>query len=640
MSYFEANLKSLEKHNPLLAKDLKSLELTAIIEKFAFKNSKNGEINLFYQNLPIHDNESPINEAKVITGFLQDSSDSSITILLGLGIGYLLKECFNSISGKIIIFEPNIEILKFSLEAIDFSELLDSERVFITSDFAQLTLILQELYSLDSKIHLNGLTSFKLFNPDLLEVLSAEINETVSELNANFSTLFDKAPFWAVNSVKNIKNIIDKPDILALDNIFLNKPAVIVSPGPSLDDYIEDLKANKDKVVIFATGNSAKTLINNGIEPNFICFIDNNDNTAQVSGIDVSNINLIAQPTAHNNVFNINSKRKYVYFTENDLFSRWMKTTCNFDLPKYDSKGTVSYCAFVSAVISGCNPIILLGQDLAYTNNKCYATSSAYGGLKVKCSSETGEYELDINNKENLIKHYVKDELMHAKEDVLNYVFNQVRSKLDLVKGQHGELLPTDTNYKSFIKYFEEFALTQQTSIKLYNSSIGGAQIDGFENKPISQILSDFSPLGINIDEVISNSSDNYKLPLQSNLSTLKAEIAQTKEMLLTYVKKAETLVELCINTEKEVKSLSPNVNLIRQNSNVLIEEFFEFQEGVFYNNNFLTYPVFKELAILNNLINSEELFDDLIRFCYTHKAFYTKFITEYEQIIFYLEDI
>lgn len=631
MNNFDNNLMYIEKYNAKLTDKLKAIRLDEIITNFNLENSINGEINLLYKNIHLHNEQSPINEAKVITGTFQHKSEHSITILLGLGLGYLLKETFNQTQGQIIIYEPNIDILRFTLESVDFEDVFKSEKTFIVNDFIQLKEIINKIYSLNSKINLNGLTSFTRLNPNDVNTVSSHIQAAITEINNDYITLFEKGPFWAKNSVKNIKNIINHPDVLSLKDLFSGKPAVIVSSGPSLDDHIETLKINKDKVIIFATGNSATTLINNGIKPDFICFIDNNDNTAQVVDVDISNVNIIAQPTANPNVFNLNSKRKFVFYTENDLFSRWMKKIGDFNFPEYDSKGTVSYCACISAIISGCNPIILMGQDLAYTKNKCYASSSAYGGLEVKFNSETEQYEINITDRENLIKHYIKDELLYDTEGILASLYNQVKSNLTTVKGQDGRLLATSANYKSFIYYFEEFAQTKPSELKLYNSSLGGAQIEGFENRDLLSILADFPQHKIDKEAKINDALNEYKLPIEKNIQT---ELTGTKELITKYMNKARTLIAICESLEVEAKRKSLNLNKIRKNTNLIIDGFLSFQENLFGTNNFLTYPIFKELATLNNLINSENVFDDLVLFSVTNKVFYSKFILEYEQIL------
>ncbi|UKI40412.1 MAG: hypothetical protein L6V95_09460 [Candidatus Melainabacteria bacterium] len=65
-------------------------------------------------------------------------------------------------------------------------------------------------------------------------------------------------------------------------------------------------------------------------------------------------------------------------------------------------KVLVAYNALFCAKIAGCNPIILIGQDLAYTNGKLYADNSPYCEFKCKYDENIKKYSVYINDFEKL----------------------------------------------------------------------------------------------------------------------------------------------------------------------------------------------------------------------------------------------
>ena len=72
--------------------------------------------------------------------------------------------------------------------------------------------------------------------------------------------------------------------------------------------------------------------------------------------------------------------QEFIY-SHNDLFSRWLANIADFSIEDYIIKGSGSYCALFSAYMAGCNPIIFAGQDLAYSDGKCYSSDSAFSAL-------------------------------------------------------------------------------------------------------------------------------------------------------------------------------------------------------------------------------------------------------------------
>ena len=70
-----------------------------------------------------------------------------------------------------------------------------------------------------------------------------------------------------LNIIKNIQNerdlILELPDLKGLD-------AVIIGAGPSLDDTVLKLRQFRNRYCIIATDGSLKTLLNNGVFPDFI----------------------------------------------------------------------------------------------------------------------------------------------------------------------------------------------------------------------------------------------------------------------------------------------------------------------------------------------------------------------------------
>ena len=78
--------------------------------------NENGQYNLVFNSIPLHSTLDVLEEAKNIVKNIENKQNqNSIRILYGLGLGYLADEFCTSLEGNIVIYEPNIEIIKYVL---------------------------------------------------------------------------------------------------------------------------------------------------------------------------------------------------------------------------------------------------------------------------------------------------------------------------------------------------------------------------------------------------------------------------------------------------------------------------------------------------------------------------------------------
>ncbi len=114
----------------------------------------------------------------------------------------------------------------------------------------------------------------------------------------------------------------------------------------------------------------------------------------------------------------------------------------------YVEKGTVAYQALNSAQILGFSKIIVVGQDLAYLDNRCYSADSSYGELIYEYDEKTKEITFKIKDEEKMIASCYNK----------GFATNKIRTAtlgLDFVKGVRGDMLPTFKSYAAFYKFFK-----------------------------------------------------------------------------------------------------------------------------------------------------------------------------------------
>ncbi len=497
------NLKIIAKYNPKLAE--KVLSHTQIDAEFEFIEAKSGDIVLSYKNKALHSTTDPQEEALKIFKNLSHDEKTTINVVFGLGIGYLLKRFTMNVKGKIVVFEPSIDVLRITLEIADLTAELSKPGVFIVDSIKDIEKFYEHLYVDGAELTLSFTRPYVEMYPKVFDKLIDELGFMRGLYSCNYKNLFEKSRHWTLNGIINTYQTLRAYDLEHLRNKFTSKPAVIISAGPSLDKNIHQLKEFQDKAVIFSVGTSTKTAIKHGIKPDFLTIVEYNDCMSQIEGLDISDMNLILHPSANKKFHKLKAKKRFTYYPNNDFFSKWLAQKMGIDITDYENKGTVSLCAVFSAMIMGCSPIILIGQDLAYVDGKCYSKDSAYKDLVCIKDPETGKYEVGPADKNSYIKALGIDKDIAQK--YTEERFKELTDSIYMVKGQNGDMLPTDPGYATFIKYFEDLAAQKGNDFKFINSTEGGAYLKGFEHIPLTKALSQNTGNAFDVEDIIKDIS-------------------------------------------------------------------------------------------------------------------------------------
>jgi hypothetical protein len=219
-----------------------------------------------------------------------------------------------------------------------------------------------------------------------------------------------------------------------------------------------------------------------GIVPDFVNVLEVQDVSQQLKGVSfVPETNLILLPQTHQNIFNTPTKRKMLTYTAKDPLTTWLSRALNEPLFGYHHHGTVSVTALLHLMKMGCNPIFLLGQDLAYPQGQMYSTHSVYRdrGFTI---DENGPRDMRWANKEDFYGVMLDNDDDFEKKTKLFW------HKLTTVKGWQGETLYTDFSFDSFRLVFEQIQ-DQNPDVRIVNCSEGGAYIHQLDHLPFAQAV-------------------------------------------------------------------------------------------------------------------------------------------------------
>ena len=540
---FQKNIIALKIKNPILAEKLQNFIPTDVPRLV----QENNTYNLIYKNKYIHNQTSPLDEAKQIFS-MSTNEPVSIHLVYGIGLGYLFQITSINSLGTVILYEPDLNFLWLSFSLVDFSNDILKQNVFITDNINDAS---EAIYKKSGTLNTFQILSL----PSIIEIKSEDFTKDIKTFQNIVGTYaldlkYTKENFYPSLKmlIKNIPNLYNEKPLAKFKNIFKEKTAVIVSAGPTLDRNIETLKKYRDRFILFTVGTAVKTLYKNHIKPDFLCIIETYNSSKQVEGLDLKDVYFITEPYANPALRNFKYKEIFSHISANNSINQFWGNICGENIEEYWTKGTVSYTAINCARILGCSKIILVGQDLAYIDGQCYSKDSAYKDLACIKNKDTEKWEIIAKDFESFANSISAASTIEERSKVATRRLERLNKALYYVKGINGDMIPTESVYAAFIPPLVEYA-QHFNQVKYINTSMIGAQIDGFENMPLDIALKDSKPIGkINM---ISDFEYN-KNQINFNLNNKLKELLGCLKIILEGQNFAKNLITE-INSQKTV---------------------------------------------------------------------------------------
>ena len=509
---FDNNLKALATKDAELAQKIK----THILSDVPQLVQENASFNLIYKNIYLHNQLNPLAEAREI--FTQaENTPVSIHLVYGLGLGYLFQVASQESKGSVILYEPDLNILRIVFTLVDFSKDILKKNVFIASTLDKVG---EYIYQKSNTKN----TPLLLSTNGTRELYKNNFDELVNKLHTmvgsySLDRKYTQKRFYPslAHLIYNIPNLVNEIPLTEIKDFYKGKTAVIVSAGPSLDKNIDTLKKYRDNIILIVVGTAMKAVVRHGLTPDFLCIIELFDSSKQIEDLDLSQVNFVTEPASNKNYRKFKFKQVFSHTSANFPVNHFWSKIADLDISEYFSKGTVSYTALNVARILGCSKIVLVGQDLAYLEGQCYSKDSAYKDLVCKYNENLKRWEIvakDFDNFRDSLSNY---EDIEIRTKLANNRLINLNNSLYYVKGINGDMIPTESVYAAFIPPLTEF--TQKYNDREYiNTSLAGAQIDGFKNLSLEEALKDTEKinnrnLSINFEynkEKIKNSLINY----------------------------------------------------------------------------------------------------------------------------------
>lgn len=380
---FKNNLNKWAFLNPDVVQILATMECKEI----AICQNEDGQLNLRKLNdsaTPyFHSLNSPFREAQ--HWFLSlELKDTVILYVYGIGLGYyydVIHDWLKEDPQRFVIFlEDQLEVIKFFLETDRAADFLNNKQVrlvYFTWEMSYFSLgFISSLFSL-LPFKVTGLKSYQERFPSRINELHARISffhDMRRGTSAEFIA-FSQGGFIS-NYYKNLFELPKAKLALQMAGQFKNIPAIICGAGPSLARNINFLKTLQDKALIMAGGTAMNVLNGAGIKPHFGLGIDPNPAhyNRLISNIAFEEPFFYRQRMYHPALKLIQGEHLFVTGAGGYRLPSWFEDKLGIPKtePLEEGHNVVNFNLSIAKDL-GCNPILIVGVDLAYSDNLSYA---------------------------------------------------------------------------------------------------------------------------------------------------------------------------------------------------------------------------------------------------------------------------
>lgn len=325
-------------------------------------------------SLFIHSRYRPREEAARLVA-AQPDMDSPTFIVFGSGLGYLLDELERRYHEVILIVaEPDVRLIKAALCVCDLHRAVEGCRLaFVTTtDRAELHAVLLRynghlLLGFQQLAHPYTSRVAKTFH----QTVRAALPDFLSFGKMQMMTLLRNARITDRNIAMNLPHYLKNPGVESLAGRAAGYPAILVAAGPSLARQLDLLCDLRDRAVIIAVQTVYKLLLARGCVPHFVTSLDYHEVSAQFfrDAGDAGDCILVSEPKATWHVADMFTGRKRL------LHSAFVDDLLRDAAPRRGSLragSTVAHLSLYLAEHLGCDPIILVGQDLCFSDGLYY----------------------------------------------------------------------------------------------------------------------------------------------------------------------------------------------------------------------------------------------------------------------------
>lgn len=312
-----------------------------------------------------------------------DPNRDYLLYIYGMGNLQLLEKLIATTSEntKILVVEENMHIFRYMMYFKRLDTLLKSKKVCFTVgeqqcyDLMVRICIQNEWSNLVHNMKVITTPAYQVYRTQLQQKTKQFMQELATSIHILGNSTEDQMN-GVTNNYKNVDACLSANSIAEIRGKYKGIPGIVVASGPSLEKNIDLLKEAQGKAVIISCDASYQECIKHGVKPDAIASIERDRPTYDYFYKDKTfdkDLVFVGPGLVWPDILNEFPGKKILMAKTPDGADGWWMD--QFENMEFVVMGMS--CANVAHAVlkeAGCNPIILIGQDLAYTDDKKHSS--------------------------------------------------------------------------------------------------------------------------------------------------------------------------------------------------------------------------------------------------------------------------
>lgn len=502
--------------------------------------------------------QNPDLYAKEIVQEIVQFEDYATIFLFGLSDGKIAQALLEKMgdTNHLVIYEPSLDILKYSFEQYDHTNLLKDTRVVLVENSHGNRDVIGaiegtvDLYNKDLT-QFYAQPNYEVLFEKEYQVFFEQIQYQIAIERIKINTVMQFQEQLVDAAMMNLVDSITASDIVQVKKRmekevdFSKTPAVIVAAGPSLDKNIDLLKQIKGKAFIFAVDAALRTLQKHNIQADAFFSVDVEAPNVFFDGIEIDKIPLFMLDATGNYLVSSHKGVHIVTKAPMRIHQNFCKKYNGYEIPTLEVSGAVGSDAMGVMRYLGFENIIYIGQDLAYDGKKTHTNEFI--------AEETIE---TMNHTERI-----------------------------LVEGIYGSPVETNAQFDLYRRWME-VRLKNNKEYNVIDATEGGALIHGTTVMTFQQAIDEYCHGNTDFEKLFQKLPPTFDKQGQNDFKEYIQSRTEEIEQIQKKIKKAKEvypeLIRLAKSGEEETETFAKLYASIKSANNIEAETEFAYELQIY----------------------------------------------------------